>query len=51
MVNLSLLLHLARAPAGAIGPETPVAPSLSPRSRVKAWATLVSTAGPWDAED
>lgn len=36
MVNLSLLLHPARALAGAIGPETPEAPSQSPRSRVKA---------------
>lgn len=50
-VNLSLLLHLDPVPAGAIGPETPVAPSQSPRSHVKAWATLVSTADAWDAED
>lgn len=36
MANRSLLLRPARAPAGAIGPETPEAPSQSPRSRVKA---------------
>ena len=41
-VNPRLLLHLARAPAGATGPVTPVAPSQSLRSRLKVEAMLVS---------
>lgn len=42
-VNLRLLVHPARAPAGATGPGTPVAPSLSLRSHLKVEAMLVST--------
>lgn len=42
-VNPRLLLHPARAPAGATGPVTPVAPSQSLRSRLKVEAMLVST--------
>ena len=42
-VNPRLLLHPARAPAGATGPVTPVAPSQSLRSHLKVEAMLVST--------
>lgn len=42
MANLKLRLHLARAPAGAIGPATPVAPSQSLTSHVTVAAMLVS---------